>query len=508
MRIIQTANLKYGEKLRPNENDWIYNGLDCCVTLEICNELLSQLDNTTSNTYEFSKSLQGPILEMSMRGIKVDQRRKAEVLAKYKAQIKIISEQLNEIIKEGIGLDLNWRSPVQLKKLFYEVLGLPEVKKRNANGVWAATVDRPALEKLEQYMMAEPLCIRLLMLRDIDKKRQFLETEIDSDGRMRCNFNIAGTNIGRLSSSVSDFGTGRNMQNVDREERGIFIADDGMKFANLDLEQADARNVGALCWNYFVHTKGEEFAGAYLNACESSDLHVAVTKIVWDDKPWTGDAKLDRAISEEIFYRQDSYRQASKKLGHATNYLETIKAAAARMKMTVKIIESFQNKYFGAFPCIAEYHKRVREELKEYSQITTMFGRRRTFFGRSWDDSTLREAVAYAPASMTADQIDTGIIRLFSANKVQLLLQVHDSILLQFPEDQEAEIIPWAMEQLKVHMTLEKGRPYHVPVDCKVGWNWGEWHETNNVDGLIKWKGHDSRKRTPPHKKLSVASLF
>jgi len=509
MRIINTAELTPAitKTLSADTVHHIYNGLDVTVTLEICNELLSQLDNTTRNTYEFSKSLQGPILEMSMRGIKVDQRRKAEVLAKYKAQIKIISEQLNEIIKEGIGLDLNWRSPAQLKKLFYEVLGLPEVKKRNANGVWAATVDRDALEHLDQYMMAEPLCIRLLMLRDLAKKIEFLETKIDPDNRMRCNFNIAGTNTGRLASSASDFGTGRNMQNVDREERAIFIADEGMKFANLDLEQADARNVGAICWNNFVSERGDAFAGSYLSACESGDLHTTTCKLAWPSLAWTGDAKADKGVAEAIAYRQDSYRQLAKKLGHGTNYYGTPRTMAKHTKVPTKQIETFQAAYFKGYPCIQEWHKWVKAELKESSQLTTLFGRRRTFFGRSYEDTTLREAIAYSPQSMTADQIDTGLIRLFKANRVHLLLQVHDSILIQFPEEQEDEILPWAMEQLKVHIPLAKGRDFHVPVDAKVGFNWGEYNEKINPDGLIKWKGSDNRKRTVTTK-LSIKGLL
>jgi DNA polymerase I len=508
LKIIQTANLNYKEVLSPNTNDWVYNGLDCCVTLEICNELITQLDNTTRNTYEFSKELQGPVLSMSMFGLKVDKKKRAEVLAKYKSQMTLIADQLNAIIKEGIGLALNWRSPAQLKVLFYKVLGLPEVKKRNAHGIWTATVDRDALEHLDQYMMAEPLCIRLLVLRDLSKKVEFLETKIDSDGRMRCNFNIAGTKIGRLASSMNNFGTGRNMQNIDREERAIFIADEGKKFANLDLEQADARNLGAICWNNFANTHGEKFAASYLNACESSDLHVAVSKLVWPELKWTGDSVGDRLVAEKLFYRQDSYRQTSKKLGHATNYLESVRAAAKRMKMVQGIIQSFQKQYFEGFPCIPAYHQWVREQLKQSGQLTTMFGRRRMFHGRAYDETTVREAVAYSPASMTADEIDTGMIRLFKANKVDLLLQVHDSLLIQFDEDREEEIIPWAMEQLNIHFVLANDRPFVVPVDCKVGWNWGEYDENKNVDGLIKWKGQsDKRKRTPSFK-LSVAQLL
>lgn len=507
MRVINTKDLKYKEPLSANINHWLYNGLDCCVTLEIRDALLKHLDNTTRSTYEFSKDLQGPVLEMSTRGVRVDQRKRKEVLAKYKTQLKFIGDQLDEIFQEGMGMKINWRSPAQLKNLFYNVMSLPTIKKRNANGIYAPTVDRPALEKLSMHMMAEPICIRLLALRDIDKKRQFLETQIDSDNRMRCNFNIAGTNSGRLSSSVSDFGTGRNMQNVDREERAIFIADEGKKFANLDLEQADARNVGALCWNNFLGTHGESIAGAYLDACESSDLHVAVSRLVWPELNWTGEPARDKLTAEALFYRQDSYRQTSKKLGHATNYLESIRSGAARMKMAQNIIAEFQKKYFAAFPCIGMYHDWVREELKSTHQITTLFGRRRTFFGRNFEETTVREAVAYGPQSMTADEIDRGLLNLFRGNRVDLLLQVHDSILFQYPEEQEAEIIPWAMEQLRIPLVLAKDRPFVVPVDAKIGWNWGEWHETKNPDGLVKWKGQDKRARTQ-EQKLSLLNFL
>lgn len=504
MKIIQTADLKYKGVLSPNVRHWVYNGLDCCVTLEIADALKPQLDNTTGSTYQFSLDLQGPVLEMSTTGVLVDERLRKQVLAKYKDQLKFIGDQLTEIMVDGIGISLNWRSPAQLKNLFYKVMNLPVVKKRNSQGVWAPTVDRPALEKLSMHMMAEPICIRLLAMRDIDKKRQFLETEIDADHRMRCNFNIAGTNSGRLASSVSDFGTGRNMQNVDREERAIFIADPGKKFANLDLEQADARNVGAICWNNFVHIHGERIAGAYLDACESSDLHVAVSKLVWPDLKWTGDSVQDRVVAEILFYRQDSYRQTSKKLGHATNYLESIRSGAARMKMIQSIIEEFQKKYFDAFPCIKFYHDWVRQELKDSHQITTLFGRRRTFFGRADEETTVREAVAFDPQSMTADEIDRGLLNLFKGNRVQLLLQVHDSILIQYPEEEEDEIIPWAKEQLRVPLVLAKDRPFVVPVDCKVGWNWGEYNKDTNPDGLIKCQASDKRARTLPAK-LSVS---
>lgn len=501
MKIIQTAELRPDQPMTADHKLWCYNGLDCTVTLEIVNVLLDQLDSTTRQTYAFSLALQGPVLEMSMRGLRVDQSRRAELLDQYRREIKLIAGQLDEIIGDGIGLKINWRSPAQLKGLFYNVLGLPEQRKRNVKGLMAATVGREALEHLQAYMIAEPICIRLLALRDLDKKRGFLETKLDPDGRMRCNFNIAGTNTGRLSSSLSDFGTGGNLQNVDRDLRSIFIADPGKKIANLDLEQADGRNVGAICWTNFVESHGEQFAGSYLDACESGDLHTTVCRMAWPGLHWSGDNSTDKVVAEAIAYRQDSYRQLAKKLGHGTNYYGTPRTMAKHTKVPVKQIEAFQAGYFSGFPCLRAWHQNVKETIRATSQLTTLFGRRRTFFGRTDDDTTLREAIAYAPQSMTADEIDTGIIRLFRANRVELLIQVHDNVVFQFPEELEDEIIPWAKKQLEVHIPLKKDRDFFVPVDAKTGWNWGD-QITNkdgtitNVDGLRKWQGSDPRIRT------------
>ena len=135
MRIIRTDTLEPTSPLTRNEQDWVYNGLDVCVTFEIVDALLDQLDNVSRATYERSLALQGPILEMSTRGLRVDRQRRDEVLAMYRRNIQLVSDQLNEILRDGIGIDLNWRSPAQLKKLFYEVLGLPVIRKRNANGI-------------------------------------------------------------------------------------------------------------------------------------------------------------------------------------------------------------------------------------------------------------------------------------------------------------------------------------------------------------------------------------
>lgn len=507
-RIIKTQTIidPYRDLVTQDDREWVYNGLDVCVTFEVLEKIETLLDNTTRSTYEFSKSLCAPILEMSMRGLRVDFEQRNKVLRFYREQIEAISAQLNRILSEGLNLhNFNWRSPHQLKRLFYQILDLAPIKKRDATGRMSPTVNREALEKLKNYFYAEPICTRLLILRDLDKKRQFLETEIDTDGRIRTNFNIAGTDTGRLASSFSDYGTGTNLQNVDRELRSVFIADPGMKFANIDLEQADARNVGAICWELFVNEYGEKYAGAYLDACESGDLHTTVCSMAWTELPWTNDPIANRKLADQIAYRGLSYRDLAKKLGHGTNYFGQPPTMAKHSKVQQDAIKLFQRRYFKAFPAIGRFqgdtdtrqhwHGWVREQLLTTQQITTPYNRRRLFFGDPKAPETLRAAIAFGPQSMTADQINIGLLNLWRANICQLLVQVHDSILVQYPEHLEDEIVPQAIKLLAAPITLRKGREFCVPSDCKVGWNWGDFDEVKNPLGLKKYKGSDTRKR-------------
>lgn len=507
-QIINTAELTPQSALSADESHWVYNGLDCCVTADVFQNIHPHLDPTSSTIYDFSRDLQAPVLEMMMRGLLVNQRKKHEVLRDMREKVMMLEANLTTLIEEGIGVkNINWRSPTQLNNLLYDVMGLPEVKKRNANGVFTRTSNREAIEKLSINFIAEPICNHLLLLRDLGKSIGFLETGIDPDGRMRSNLNIAGTNTGRFASSASDFGTGTNLQNVTSSLRSVFVADPGMKFANLDLEQADSRNVGALCWNTFVDHPdwNERLAGAYLDACEGGDLHTTVCKMASPNLGW-GDGRTDREIADQKAYRNKSYRDNSKVLGHGSNYLGTPITMAKHSKLPISLVKDFQINYFAAFPCIPAWHQTIFYALEHFAHLTTPFSRRRFFFGRPKDAATRREAVAYQPQSMTADEINQGILRLWRANKVQLLMQVHDSILFQYPEEQENEIIPWALKTLKTHLTLKKGRNFVVPTEAMTGWNWG-YHSDDNPDGLKKWKGEDNRVRQETSFRLSFNNL-
>lgn len=476
MRIIRTETLK-PEDLTRSDSLYVYNGLDCCVTYEVLDALLPQLTNTTALTYGFSRDLQGPILEMNMRGLRVDYERREEVLASYRMDIIRLEQQLDALVRDGIGTSASWRSPQQLGILLYDVMGLPEQKKRAVSGERVRTTDRTALEKLEHYFYAEPIIKHIFALRDLGKKVSFLSTAIDTDGRLRTSFNIAGTTTGRLASSYSDFGTGTNLQNVENRLRSVFVADPGYKFGNIDLEQGDSRGVGAIHWNLFRDAR-------YLDACESGDLHTTVARGAFT-LPWTGDNVHDRNLASDRFYREFSYRDAAKRLGHGSNYQGQPDKMSQATHIPIRAIETFQANYLKEFPAFRLWWKWVEEQLRDVRKIITLLGRQRYFFGHWKDPDTVRAAIAFEPQSITADTIDRGLLALWRANRVQLLLQVHDSILFQYPEELEDEIVPWAISTIEQRLILKEGREFVIPGEAKVGWNWSDTKD--DPDSLRKF---------------------
>ena len=120
---------------------------------------------------------------------------------------------------------------------------------------------------------------------------------------------------------------------------------------------------------------------------------------------------------------------------------------------------------------------------------------------------------------MTADEINNVMIRIYTIVKkrfpeLQMLIQVHDSLLMQYPEYLEEEIIPWIKEAFRVVIQIRNGRNFSVPSEIQVGWNWDyriDWSEKDfnkgkcsleqvgtckeNPDGMIKYKGRDTRTR-------------
>lgn len=497
-----------GHTLSPMVEYQVYNGLDCGLTYEIHGVLDEKLRRSNSPepqlVYNFERGMQAPALDMMLRGFKVNSYWRRQGVANLQARLRKLEIVLDKYAQIVWGKGLNPNSPIQMKAFFYgkNGLSLPEQYKFE-KGVKKVSTNRECLEKLMVYFYAQPIIVCILAMRDTIKKISVLTTEVDADGRMRTSYNVAGTETGRWSSSANAFGGGTNLQNITPELRRMFESDRGKKLCYLDLEQAESRVVGLLVWM----VTGDP---SYLNACESGDLHTTSAKLIWDNLAWTGDIKADKKIAEQIFYRQYTYRDMSKRGGHGTNYYGKPPTMARHLKVETAFMESFQHRYFGAFPGIPKWHLWVKQQLDLHQVLVTPLGRTRTFFGRHDDDTTLREAIAFVPQSVVGDLLNYILYDFFlNLRPMELLAQVHDAIVFQYPEPAEVDIVPRALEMARVPITVESivkpgtYRTITIPTECKVGWNWADdpirtslGKKLPNPDGLTKWTGKlDERKR-------------
>jgi len=185
-----------------------------------------------------------------------------------------------------------------------------------------------------------------------------------------------------------------------------------------------------------------------------------------------------------------------KKIGHGTNYGGQPRTLATQSKVDVSLIEDFQPKYFAAFPAHLRWHAWVGQQLREFGYLISLTGRKRWFFGRRNDDSTLREAIAYDPQGSLADILNRGMLKVWKQRSCTLLMQIHDAILVQFPEEREDDIIPIVREQLSIRLDLRNGREFIIPYGVQTGWNWGKYSK-DNLDGLKTYSPGDKRRRTP-----------
>ena len=498
-RIVRTDLLDQSS-LDDVEADWIYNGLDCCVTHEVFGKSRPLMTPNAELTYQFCRAMQAPALEMMLRGTLIDMDLRNEEISKLEAKVKRLEAFRDRIALVTWKRQLNDKSPAQLKAYFYSYMNLPE-QYRNDKGTRVITTNRNALEDLSKaYFYAEAICGVILKLHDLRKLISTLKSAVDPDGRMRTSYNVGATENDRWSSSKNVFGRGTNDQNITNEIRRIFISEDRRKFGNADLEQAESFVVGYV-------SEDED----YIAACKSGDLHTLVARMVWPELAWPGQTEEHfkaniaayKAIAEQPFYRHFTYRDMSKRGGHLTNYYGQPWTAAQHLNVDVSLMQDFQERYLGRFTGIPRWHEEVAYKLQTDGYLITCLGFRRDFFGRRDDDATLREAIACEPQATVAQILNVILWRVWKyLPEVHVLKQGHDSFLFSYPEKREAQILKQVKEL--AHLPVQvRGREMLIPTEVATGWNWGKYNDDEkkgqiNLGGLKTWKGEDTRKRDRP----------
>lgn len=193
---------------------WRYNCIDCVRTREVGEVELAAIESMGMQEVEaFQQALFWPVLRAMQLGVRVDTKRRSELAMELQEELA----KREQFFIDLLGHPLNPKSPTQMAKLFYNDLGLPPVMSRAKKGVPAhVTCDEEALVKLRsKEPLIGPLVDVILQYRQIGVfLSTFIMMPLDQDSRMRCSYNICGTETYRFSSSKNAFGSGGNLQNL------------------------------------------------------------------------------------------------------------------------------------------------------------------------------------------------------------------------------------------------------------------------------------------------------
>jgi DNA polymerase I-like protein with 3'-5' exonuclease and polymerase domains len=335
----------------------------------------------------------------------------------------------------------------------------------------------------------------------------FLEMESDPDGRVRSSYKLTGTDTFRLASSENAFGRGGNLQNIPSGKeteieidfkfpnvRRQFIPDTGYTIGEFDLSGADAQVVA---WE----ANDDDLKAAFRAGLK---LHLKNARDVYPDK--TRDM-TDLDITEGQAHEGGLYSNV-KKLAHGTNFGGTAKGLAERIRITVRDAEEFQERWFYLHPGIKTWHEHTNQKLvgfrcwsceeivdgKPYCPhcgafpqgrtIGNRFGNRIVYFERVRD--LFNPALAWTPQSTTAINCNRGAIALIDRCPwVELLMQVHDSLIAQWPSEYD-NLLPEIGRALH-SVTVPYSDPLTIPWSVKIGTkNWGDCEKIKWPEGTFE----------------------
>ena len=404
--------------------------------------------------FEMEMPLIYVLAEMEATGVKLDTNA-------LKQSSEVLSQQLTaleESIYDLAGQSFNINSTKQVGEILFDKLKLDEKAKKTKTGGYSTSE-----EVLEKIRGKHPIVDKLLEYRGIKK---LLSTYIDAlpalihpdTGKIHTSFNQAVTATGRLSS------TNPNLQNIPvrdelgREIRKAFIADDDdCIFFSADYSQIELRLMAHL-------SNDPHMVEAF---CSGADIHAATA------------AKIYGIPVEEV---TSDMRRKAKTANFGIIYGISVFGLAERLCIPRAESKELIDGYFQTYPRIKEYMEESIRVAKEKGYVETLFKRKRFLPDINSHNAIVRgyaerNAINAPIQGSAADIIKLAMIRIhqrFEAEhlKSRMILQVHDELNFNVRKeefDRVKEIVLDCMEhvlQLRVPLIA----------DCGEGKNWLEAH--------------------------------
>ena len=431
-----------------------YAAEDADFTLQLWSLLKKKLaeENLLALFSDTEMKLMPVLAEMELDGIHLD----AQTLYDYNTELTTgIEDSENEIYKT-VGHTFNIASPKQLQTVLFEERHLKPGKKTKRG----YSTDTSVLEELALY---DPIPKMILEFREMTKLQStYVETlpeMCDKNGRIHTDFVQTGTATGRLSCRDP------NLQNIPvrneagRRIRSAFTAPEGKVLVSADYAQIELV--------ILAHLSGDE------NMCraftEGTDVHKATAALIFGVEPENVTQEMRRTakiINFGVIYGMSAFRLA--------NDLGISRTKAA------EFIENYFNKYSSINTFITETIRKAEEK----GYVETLFGRKRPIAGinsknRLEKSGAERIAVNTPVQGSAADIVKKAMLDVDEAlskekNGARLLLQVHDELILECPDNPETIEKTIALVKDKMENAVKLSVPLRVSIEY--GKNWGEFH--------------------------------
>ena len=382
-----------------------------------------------------------PVLaRMERTGIRVDRPYLEGLGDSLRDELAVLEKE----IYEAAGGPFKVNSTLQLRKVLFEDLQLPVLKKTPKG---SPSTDATVLAKLEG---AHPIVGKLLGFREREKLRS---TYVDGylpligpDGRIHARFNQTAAATGRLSSDHP------NLQNIPvRSERGrtirrAFIPREGWRFVVADYSQIELR--------ILAHLSRDRGLLAAFAAGE--DIHAATAAGVFDVPM--------EAVTPEL-------RRRAKGINFGLLYGMESFGLAERLEISREEAAGHMEDYFAQFPQVRDFLDRMVDDARRTGYTTTIFGRRRYLPELSSDDYRVRQmgermALNAPVQGSAADIIKLAMVELdrrLPEVEASLLLQVHDELVLEASPEAAPDAAALVTEVMEGVASLE------VPLEVEIG---------------------------------------
>ncbi len=393
------------------------------------------------------------LLAMELHGVCVD----VNLLRAQSAQLGSHIDQLRQSIHEQAGLSFNIDSPRQLADVLYDRLGLA-VSKKTATG--QRSTAESVLEVLAIQHPVPALCLeyrRLSKLKSTYTDKLPLLVRPDS-GRIHTTYNPVGTSTGRLSSSEP------NLQNIPirstegRRIREAFVAPEGSMLLSADYSQIELR--------IMAHYSGD---AALVEAFRlGRDVHRATA------------AEIFAVGLDEV---DDAQRRAAKAINFGLIYGMSAFGLAQQLGCSRQEADAWMKRYFARYPGIEEFMERTRVQAQTQGYVETLLGRRLHIPPLAAMPAVQKAAVLRAainaPMQGSAADIMKKAMLLVSArlrqqgdDRIHMVLQVHDELVLEVPEALCAQVAEWVSDCMCQAVSLR----VPLEVSCSWGRHWGAAH--------------------------------